>query len=304
MAYPSFCAFDNIDFNTRIDALFESLKSCDICPRRCGVNRIKGKKGYCNLGTKAMISSYGPHFGEESVLVGRNGSGTIFFTSCNLSCVFCQNYEISHLREGEEISEEGLASVMIKLQNLGCHNVNLVSPTSHVPAIVKAIKIARNIGLKIPLVYNTNSYDSVETLALLNGIIDIYMPDFKYSDNTLAKKYSDAPNYFGITKSAITEMQRQVGDLVTDENKIALKGLIIRHLIMPEGIAGTEKIVEFIAEKISKNAFLNIMDQYHPCFEAFKYPQISRRITVKEYRDAILLAQRYSLKRIYKETTI
>jgi putative pyruvate formate lyase activating enzyme len=304
MAYPSFCALGNIDFDTRIDALFDSLKSCDICPRKCGVDRIKGEKGYCNLGTKAMISSYGPHFGEESVLVGTNGSGTIFFTSCNLSCVFCQNYEISHLREGEEISEEGLASVMIKLQNMGCHNVNLVSPTSHIPAIVKATKIARNIGLKIPLVYNTNSYDSVETLALLDGIIDIYMPDFKYSDDTLAKKYSDAPDYFGITKSAITEMQRQVGNLVTDENKIALKGLIIRHLIMPEGIAGTEKIVEFIVKKISTNAFLNIMDQYHPCFEAFKYPQISRRVTVKEYRDAILLAQRYGLKRIYRETTI
>jgi len=304
MVYPSFIALDDKDFDERILMLFERLKNCDICPRKCGVNRIKGEKGYCNLSFKAMVSSYRPHFGEESVLVGRNGSGTIFFTSCNLSCIFCQNYEISHLRTGEEISEKMLASVMLKLQNIGCHNINLVSPTSHVPSIVKTTKIAKIEGLKIPLVYNTNSYESLETLKLLDGIIDIYMPDFKYSDDTLAMKYSDAPNYFEITKSAIMEMQRQVGDLMTDENNIAVKGLIIRHLVMPEGIAGTEKIVKFIAEKVSLNAFLNIMDQYHPCFEAFKYPQISRRIIRKELREAIILAHKYGLKKIYKEVNV
>jgi putative pyruvate formate lyase activating enzyme len=299
--YPSYLNLSKKELNQRIKKLFKILENCQICPRKCKVNRLKEKKGFCQLGMLPMISSYHPHFGEESVLVGNYGSGTIFFTSCNLSCVFCQNYEISQLKIGREISFEKLAEIMIELQNLGCHNINLVTPTCQVPQILKALEIAREKGLKLPLVYNTNSYDSLETLKLLKDIVDIYLPDAKYSDNEIALKYSGAKDYFEIMKAAIKEMHSQVGDLVVNENKVAKRGLLVRHLVLPENLAGSEKIFQFLAKEISKNTYLNIMDQYWPAYKAFQYPQLSRRITNKEYFETINLAKKSGLNKIIGE---
>ena len=312
--YPSYLNLSKKDLNQRIEKFFNILENCEICPRKCHVNRLKNEKGYCQLGFLPQVSAYHPHFGEEAVLVGQYGSGTIFFTSCNLSCVYCQNYEISQLRIGEEISFEKLAKMMINLQDRGCHNINLVSPTSHIPAIIKSLAIAKDMGLNLPLVYNTNTYDSVEILKLLDGIVDIYMPDTKYSDDRIAFKYSDAlyppefceakfrrAGYFEIMKEAIKEMHRQVGDLVIDKRGIAIKGLLIRHLVLPNNLAGSEKIFEFIAKEISQNTFLNIMDQYRPCFKAFQFPELSRRIIPKEFKDSIRLAKKAGLKRLYRE---
>jgi putative pyruvate formate lyase activating enzyme len=297
--YPSYLNLGKKELKRRIERLFKILENCEICPRKCHVNRLKGEKGYCQLGYLPMVSAYHPHFGEEPPLVGRYGSGTIFMTSCNLSCVYCQNYEISQLRIGEEVSFERLAEMMIELQNLGCHNINLVTPTPQVPAILKSLEIAIEKGLKIPLVYNTSSYDSLEVLKLLDGIIDIYLPDARYSDDKVALKYSNAPNYFEIMKAVIKEMHRQVGDLIVNEEGIAIRGLIVRHLVLPNGLAGSEKIFEFIAKEVSKNTFLNIMDQYWPAYKAHQYPELSRRITKEEFQEAINLAKKFGLKRIY-----
>ena len=310
--YPSYLNLSKKDLNQRIEKLFNILENCEICPRKCQVDRLKSKKGFCKLGKLPMVSAYHPHFGEEAVLVGQHGSGTIFLTSCNLSCVYCQNYEISQLRIGEEISFEKLAKMMINLQDRGCHNINLVSPTSHVPAIIKSLAIAKDMGLNLPLVYNTNTYDSVEILKLLDGIVDIYMPDTKYSDDRIAFKYSDAlyppefceakfrrAGYFEIMKKAIKEMHRQVGDLVLDKNGIAIKGLLVRHLVLPNNIAGSAKIFDFLSKEISKNTFLNIMDQYRPCFKAKDFPELNRPITRGEYSKAIELAKKVGLKRLY-----
>jgi putative pyruvate formate lyase activating enzyme len=297
--YPFYLNLGKKELKRRIERLFKILESCEICPRKCHVNRLKGEKGYCQLGYLPMVSAYHPHFGEEAPLVGKYGSGTIFMTSCNLSCVYCQNYEISQLRIGEEVSFERLAEMMVELQNLGCHNINFVTPTPQVPAILKSLEIAIEKGLKIPLVYNTSSYDSLEVLKLLDGIVDIYLPDARYSDDKIALKYSNVPNYFEIMKKAIKEMHRQVGDLVINEEGIAIRGLIVRHLVLPNGLAGSEKIFEFIAKEISKNTFLNIMDQYWPAYKAHQYPELSRRITEKEFQEVINLAKNFGLKRIY-----
>jgi len=299
MTYPSYLNLSPKELNLKIKRLFKILERCELCPRKCQVNRLRGEKGFCQLGYLPMVSTFHPHFGEESPLVGKSGSGTIFMTSCNLSCVFCQNYEISQLRIGEEISFERLAEMMIELQNLGCHNINFVTPTPQVPQIVKALEIAIERGLKIPLVYNTNSYDSVKTLKLLDGIFDIYLPDAKYSDDEIARKYSNAPNYFEIMKSAIKEMHRQVGDLVINEEGIAVRGLIVRHLVLPNNLAGSERIFEFISKEISKNTFLNIMDQYWPAYKACEYSELSRRITEEEFKKAIKLAKKFGLERLY-----
>mgnify|MGYP003879531977 CR=1 FL=1 len=296
---PSYLNLKKGKLQKRVEKLFKILKNCEICPRKCHVNRLKGEKGYCQLGYLPMVSAFHPHFGEETPLVGRYGSGTIFMTSCNLSCVYCQNYEISQLRIGEEVSFERLAEMMIELQNLGCHNINFVTPTPQVPQIVKSLEIAIKMGLKIPLVYNTNAYDSVKTLKLLDGIFDIYMPDAKYSDDKIATKYSSAPNYFEIIKKTIKEMHRQVGDLVISEEGIAVRGLIVRHLVLPNNLAGSEKIFEFISKEISKNTFINIMDQYWPAYKAHQYPELSRRISEEEFQEAIKLTKKFGLKRIY-----
>lgn len=297
---PLYLELSEKDFDEKIEILFEKLRSCNICPRKCKVDRIKGELGYCKTKNLPWVSSYGPHFGEESVLVGYNGSGTIFFTSCNMSCIFCQNYEISHLRVGEEISYQDLAKIMIRLQDMGCHNINLVSPTHQIPQIVTSLKIARDIGLRIPIVYNTNGYDSVETLKILEGIIDIYMPDAKYSNDAVAIELSNAPNYFEIMKEAIKEMQRQVGDLVVDNYGIAMRGLIVRHLVLPDNLAGSAEIFRFLSEEVSKNVFLNIMDQYRPCFKAMAHPKLSRRITREEYESTTKLAKSFGLSRLYR----
>lgn len=270
----------------RSSELYKLLENCTLCPRRCKVNRLNNEKGFCGVGLLPLVSSVGPHFGEEPELVGRNGSGTIFFAGCNLGCLFCQNYDISHLRYGDEISTKDLAKEMLVLQRIGCHNINLVTPSHVVPQIVEALAYAVEKGLDIPIVFNTGGYDSLETLKLLEGIIDIYMPDAKYSDPDAAKKYSNAEDYPDVMKTAIKEMHRQAGDLVVQKG-IAVKGLLVRHLVMPEGLAGTKGIMHFIATEISKDTYVNIMDQYRPCYKAVNFPEINRRITQREYEEAV-----------------
>lgn len=281
-----------------LEKALEISSNCELCPRKCHVNRLKDEKGFCKTGRNAVVSSFGPHFGEEKVLVGRFGSGTIFFTHCNLACVFCQNYDISQLGRGKEVSAKELANTMLELQRMGCHNINLVSPTHCVPQIMEALLHAFEEGLKVPIVYNTGGYDSVDTLKLLEGIIDIYMPDIKYGDDERGMRYSSAPNYFSLAKSAVREMHRQVGDLKTDDRGIAVKGLLVRHLVLPNNLAGTEKVMEFLATEISTETFVNIMDQYRPLHKAFRYPELSRSITRMEFKRAIEIAQNYGIHRI------
>ncbi|MGA1842632.1 MAG: radical SAM protein [bacterium] len=290
--------YKNGELERRGTLAYKILESCSLCPRNCRVNRLKEEKGFCKTGSKPIISSYGPHFGEESPLVGENGSGSIFVTNCNLGCVFCQNYDISHLGQGLEISSEDISVIMLSLQHRGCHNINFVSPTHIMPQILAALPLAIEKGLKIPLVYNTGAYDSIQSISLLDGIFDIYMPDFKFSDTGSSKSYAKAPDYFEKASAAILEMYRQVGDLKLDSKNIAYQGLLIRHLVMPNNLAGTEKVMDFISSKISKNTYINIMDQYRPCGEANRYPELNRRITDKEYKDAVDIACKHGLTRL------
>jgi putative pyruvate formate lyase activating enzyme len=269
-----------------IETLYGLLAPCRLCPRQCRVNRLNGEIGNCKAGLKPKVSSYHQHFGEEYCLVGRFGSGTIFFTHCNLHCVYCQNYDISQLGLGLEISAEKLAQMMIDLQELGCHNINLVTPTPWVPQIVEALAIAQEKGLNVPVVYNCGGYESVETLKMLDGIIDIYMPDIKYGDNRRGEKYSKVPDYWDVVRLAVKEMHRQVGDLII-ENGIAKKGLLIRHLILPNDIADSKKCLDFVINEVSRNSFVNIMDQYYPTYRAHEYPELNRRITPNEYKKVI-----------------
>ena len=248
-----------------------------------------------------MVSSYGPHLGEEAPLVGRNGSGTIFFSYCNLHCAFCQNYTISQLGEGSPVSQETLAGMMLSLQERGCHNVNLVSPSHVVPYILEALDIAAAKGLSLPLVYNTGGYDAMETLKLLDGIVDIYMPDMKYADRKTAERLSGIKDYPKINRAAVREMHRQVGDLKLDENGIAQRGLLVRHLVLPGGLAGTQEVVKFLANEVSANTYLNIMSQYHPCYKAFDIPGLDRPLKDQEFNDAIDLARQQGLHRLDKE---
>ena len=257
------------------------MNPCTLCPRQCKVDRKKGETGFCGIGESAVVSSVGPHFGEESVLVGSGGSGTIFFAGCNLGCVFCQNYDISHERHGRPVTIEQLAQSMLSLQNSGCINVNFVTPTHVVPAIAAAIELARNNGLTVPTVYNTGGYDSVETLKLLEGFIDIYMPDMKYSDAKVAEELSAAPDYPAVNFAAVKEIRRQVGDLET-KHGIATKGLLVRHLVLPDDLAGSTKIIDFLAEEISPSTTINVMAQYRPCYKAAAHPKINRRPTLEE----------------------
>jgi putative pyruvate formate lyase activating enzyme len=264
------------------------------------VNRIAGETGKCQTTSKVLISSYGPHFGEESPLVGSFGSGTIFFGYCNLNCVFCQNYSISQLGEGVPVDAEDLAAIMLSLQTKGCHNINLVSPTHVVPQIINSILLAVKKGLYLPLVYNTGGYDSVETLKLLDGIVDIYMPDMKYSSRQVAERYSGVKDYPTLNKAAILEMYQQVGDLRMGKEGVAQHGLLIRHLVLPNRLAGTEKIIPFIANEVSPNTYLNIMNQYRPYYHANSFPLLNRSISQPEYHWAINLAKQHGLQRLDK----
>ena len=282
----------------RTEILNQALSSCQLCPRRCKVNRLKDEKGICKTGKLAHVSSFGPHFGEEAPLVGTGGSGTIFFTHCNLGCIFCQNYDISHLGEGYPVEDEELAEIMLKLKRMGCHNINFVTPTHVVAQILRALPIAIEKGLDLPLVYNTGGYDLVSTLEFLDGVFDIYMPDFKYSDPEVAKKLSDAPDYPEVVKSALREMHRQTGDLITDKKGVAQRGLIIRHLVLPENLAGTEEVMKFISSEISKDSYVNLMDQYHPAYKAKNFSALNRRVTSQEYNDALNMAKKHGLHRL------
>jgi len=274
------------------------LTKCRLCARNCGVNRLNGESGQCRIADKVIVSSFGPHFGEEAPLVGRRGSGTIFFAYCNLHCVFCQNYSISQLGEGSTVDSAELAGMMLSLQTRGCHNINLVSPTHVVPFILEALEIAAGKGLQLPIVYNTGGYDSVETLELLDGIVDIYMPDMKYSEAKAGEKFSGVKRYPQVNRAAVKEMHRQVGDLQIDESGVATRGLLVRHLVLPDGLAGTEGVVKFLAEEISPSTYLNVMAQYHPCYHASDYPQLSRPITREEFSEAIELARCHGLHRL------
>lgn len=276
----------------------ERLADCRLCPRECRVNRLAGEKGVCRTGGFAVVASHGPHFGEEDVLVGSGGSGTIFFSHCNLGCVFCQNWEISHLGEGREVAPEELASMMISLQEKGCHNINLVTP-SHVAAqVLEALVLASAKGLTLPIVYNSSGYDAVETLRLLDGVVDIYMPDFKFWSQESARRLCKAPDYPAKARAAIREMHRQVGDLLTGPANIARRGLLVRHLVMPGGLEETREILAFLAREISANTFVNVMEQYHPCGQAHKYPSIDRSLTRQEYLAALDLAREAGLSRL------
>ena len=263
------------------------LKSCTLCPRECRVDRLSGETGDCDTGENAMVSSYSPHFGEEAPLVGFHGSGTIFFTHCNLLCNFCQNYDISHEGRGNEVSASQLASTMLILQNSGCHNINFVTPTHVVPQILQALDMAIDAGLQIPLVYNTSGYDKVETLELLDGIVDIYMPDFKFWDPAVADLTCKAPDYPQAARQALSEMFRQVGDLTLDERGIATRGLLVRHLVLPAGMAGTGQVMNFIAQSISPATYVNIMAQYRPCGTAHHVEQLSEPLSLMEYNKAV-----------------
>jgi len=288
------------ELKRRIKALNEILKECKLCPRECGVNRLEGETGICKGLAELMVSSVSPHFGEELPLVGFNGSGTIFLTHCNLRCVFCQNYDISHLGRGHITTSSEMANYMLKLQKMGCHNINLVTPTHYVPQIIASLPEAIDSGLRVPLVFNCGGYESLEVIRLLKGIIDVYMPDVKYADGKVAKKYSMSPDYPEVIKKALLEMHRQVGDLKINQDGIAERGLLIRHLIMPERLAGTMELMEFIATDISKNSYVNIMAQYNPMYRADEFPELNRRISSQECQEAITTARRAGLHRGFK----
>lgn len=275
----------------RVERLNELLEPCRICPRECGALRISGERGECGAGKEIEISSFGPHHGEEGPLVGRGGSGTIFFAFCSLHCVFCQNFEISRGLVRNSVTASGLAEIMLGLQERGCENINLVTPTHYLPQIVEAVAVAAGRGLQLPLVYNCGGYERIESLRLLERIIDIYMPDFKYDDEKTARKYSGVSGYPRIAQEALREMHRQVGDLSLDEDGAALKGLLIRHLVMPGDLAGTAGLMEFIARQISPRSWINIMEQYRPAYLTDRYPEIDRRITRQEYLEALAAAR-------------
>ncbi len=286
-AYPSYIdAFKSGALRKKVNKARSMLESCRICPRKCGINRLNDEKGFCRTGKNAFVCSYFAHGGEEPLISGNRGSGTIFFSRCNMRCVYCQNCNFSQLDEGKEVSTDELAGYMLKLQKEGCHNINFVTPTHVMPQILEALILAAEGGLNIPLVYNTSGYELPEVIGLLEGIIDIYLPDMRYADNGLAVKYSSAPGYTELNKKAVKEMFRQVG----------IKGLIIRHLVLPKNIAGTEKIFSFISRELSPKACISLMSQYFPAFEAKSHPPLDRRVTLEEYETAVELLKKYGLE--------
>jgi len=293
---PGYLLLDRKELKERVEVANRHLTECRLCPRECGTGRASGK-GFCQAGAELKVSSFGPHFGEEKVLVGKFGSGTIFFAFCNMSCIFCQNHELSFGGRGKAVSDEDLASYMLKLQNdYRCHNINLVTPTHFVPNIIKALSLAAKKGLRLPLVYNCGGYEELDTLALLNGLIDIYMPDFKYNLPEWGQQYSKIKNYPQKAQIALQEMDKQVGGLKVDEQGAAFRGLIIRHLILPGGLENTKKVLDFIKEKLSPDCLVNLMDQYYPAHQAFRYPELSRRLTGREYAEAYRYAQKLGIR--------
>jgi putative pyruvate formate lyase activating enzyme len=283
----------------RAEQAYEQMRNCDLCARYCHVDRYEGIKGaVCRTGVRAVVNSYGPHHGEEDPLRGSRGSGTIFFSWCSLRCVFCQNWEISQKGMGDEVEPEELAQMMLSLQAQGCHNINFVTPSHVVAQLIAAVDIAARHGLRIPLVYNSGGYDSPEALKLLDGIIDIYMPDMKYGDSAIARKYSKVRDYVEVNFAALREMQRQVGKLQLDENGIARRGLLVRHLVLPGHIASTEAVFAFLAKEVSKQTYINIMDQYRPCYRAMANPPLDRELSAVEYEEALQLAEQYGLRRL------
>ncbi len=289
------------EMQQRVAIAFQHLARCNLCAWECGVNRQAGVLGVCHSGIRARISSFGPHLGEEDPLRGWRGSGTIFFARCNMRCQYCQNYDISQADSGEEIEPEGLSAIMLELQSAGCHNINLVSPSHVVPQIMAAILLAAQNGLRLPVVYNSGGYDSIGALRLLDGVIDIYMPDMKYASLQTARAYSRIPHYPQSNQAAVKEMHRQVGDLQIDASGLAKRGLLVRHLVLPNGLAGTAKIVRFLAAEISPDTYLNLMDQYRPAYNVRQYsnrfPRLHRPITAQEYQAARALALAAGLHR-------
>ena len=294
-------ALEDGTLERRAAQALKALDSCTLCPRRCAVDRTAGETGICKTGRLAAVASYNAHFGEEAPLVGRNGSGTIFFTHCNLLCNFCQNYEISHLGEGRELDEAQLAAIMLELQQAGCHNINFVTPSHVVPQILAALLIAARKGLRLPLVYNCGGYDRVETLRVLDGIVDIYMPDFKFWDAGIARDTCNAPDYPEVACRALVEMHRQVGDLRLDrEAGLAYKGVLVRHLVLPGGLAGTAGVMGFIAEKLSPDTYVNVMAQYRPCGRASEISALAQALSPLEYEQAVEKARQAGITRLDK----
>ncbi len=281
----------------RADELRERLRSCDLCPHECHVDRTAGELGRCRADANARVASFGPHFGEEAPLVGRGGSGTIFFTHCTLRCVYCQNWDISQRAEGEEVSDEELAETMLHLQGRGCENVNVVTPTHYLASILGALDVAARGGLTVPLVYNTSGYERVDILRLLDGVVDIYLPDIKYADAETARRLSAAPEYPRHAFAALAEMHRQVDELVLDERGVATRGLLVRHLVLPNNLAGTSEVMRFIAEELSPDTYVNVMGQYRPEFRAAEHPEVARRPTAQELRAAREAAREAGLTR-------
>jgi len=284
---PSYLETDKKEKLHKISArAWAMLESCVICPRRCGVNRLKGEKGFCQTGTKPKVCSFMAHHGEEPPISGTQGSGTIFFSYCNMSCAYCQNYQFSQKGEGREVSCQELANTMLELQKLGCHNLNFVTPTHVMPLILKSLEIAIKEGLHLPIVYNTSGYELAEIIKLLDGIIDIYLPDMRYADSKMAIKYSGAPDYPEYNQESVKEMHRQVGIARFNPNGIIEKGVIIRHLVLPDSISGTAKIMDFISREISPDTYISLMSQYYPCYRSLEFPEINRRLTQQEYKRA------------------
>ena len=284
----------------RVRVAYERLANCTLCGVGCKVDRTAGVKGICQTGERARLSSYGPHLREEDPLRGWRGSGTIFFSRCNLHCQYCQNADISQRDSGHLVEPEELAAVMLELQEYGCHNINFVSPSHVVPMILAGVLLAAEAGLRLPLVYNTGGYDALDTLALLDGVIDIYMPDMKYASAVRGRVYSKVPNYPKVNQAAVKEMHRQVGDLDIDKHGVARRGLLVRHLVLPNGLAGTDEIVRFLAEEISKDTYLNLMNQYRPAFKAGQYAKLKRALRPEEYQEAVRLAHEVGLHRLDK----
>lgn len=294
--YPAYLeSYSSGKLNQIIERAFKMLESCSICPRKCKVNRLNDKKGVCMTGLKPKVCSFMPHHGEEPPISGKHGSGIIFFSNCNISCAYCQNYEFSQINEGKEVETQDLASFMLQLQDMGCHNINLVTPTHVIPQILKSLKIAISKGLKIPIVYNTGGYELAEMISLLDGVVDIYLPDMRYARTDMAIKYSSAPDYPKFNQEALREMHRQTGAAQIDREGIIKSGLIIRHLVLPNGISGTEEIMKFIAEELSLDTYISLMSQYVPCYKANQFKEISRRITYQEYENAKTAMEKYGL---------